>query len=97
MTSQEANGSYMRFFDVMKYFEDNDISIESPIDEFIVVIDGIKFFNTRFLKCHIPSQDFREMQCKVTTSVFALEPIVTWNPIGEYPEGEEVWLDQDYL
>ena len=92
MKSSEAKGSYMRFADVLKYFEDNRL-IEN-LDYFMVLfgnqsveIEGVTYISTNAIKQYMSASEVRTMECEVTTAIFGLVPNFE----------EEVWLDQDFL
>ena len=92
MTSQEAKGSYMRFADVLRYFEDNRL-IEN-LDYFMILfgngsveIEGVTYISTNAIKQYMSTSEVRTMECQVTTSIFGL--------VSNFEE--EVWLDQDFL
>lgn len=75
MASQEASGSFMVYFDVMKYFN----FIESELDIFrknVVEIDNISYLPTSVIKLTMSEQEWKTMQSEVTTTIFGLEPII---------------------
>lgn len=72
MTNQEAKGSYMRYFDVMKYFEDNNHD-NNYMEDCIEYIDGKAYLSLEIISNRIGAVAFRTMECKVTTSTFGLK------------------------
>ncbi len=69
MTSQEAKGSYMRYFDVMKYFEDNNHD-NNYMEDTIEYIDGKAYLSLEMVSNRIGALAFKVMQCKVPNEVF---------------------------
>lgn len=66
MTSQP---NYMRVADVIAYFDNHNFNYVGFWDH-IQVFENIAMLPTTFVKTRINEQEFREMQCQVTTYIF---------------------------
>lgn len=74
MTSQEAKGSFMSYFDVVDYFALNNHDFDN-LWESIVEIDGRSYLPTEIVSNRISNMAFRKMECIVVTSMFGLNSI----------------------
>ena len=98
MKSSEARGSYIRFADVLRYFEDNRL-IEN-LDYFMVLfgngsveIEGVTYISTNAIKQYMSASEVRTMECEVTTSIFGLGKSLredeTINSLEDYRQVEK--------